>query len=233
MSLKLKLKIAIIVMVVNALACATTGDIPVVKQPEEAAKVLSESLISILKKITITEKVTVAIMPFGGPKGKPTTFGKKMADLIQAKLLGYQWILVERNRIDSIIKEKTLITAGVIEEKNFIETDGSVLYLKYLHPDFKASKGGNSSVFLLYSKEQSIPERVIKISNYFRPHRNTPDHIKRRYGRFINEIRVLNELKEKRKNNIIEIDEKNMQVITEPGVITQVLMNAVKEKGLF
>ena len=106
MSLKLKLEIAIIVMLVNALACATTGDIPVVKQPEEAAKVLSESLISILKKITITEKVTVAIMPFGGPKGKQRTFGKKMADLIQAKLLGYQWILVERNRIDSIYQGK-------------------------------------------------------------------------------------------------------------------------------
>ncbi|GMV77417.1 MAG: dehydrogenase [Chitinophagaceae bacterium] len=40
-------------------------------------------------------------------------------------------------------------------------------------------------------------------------------------------------LSTERMNNIIEIDEKNMQVITEPGVITQVLMNAVKEKGLF
>jgi len=34
-------------------------------------------------------------------------------------------------------------------------------------------------------------------------------------------------------NKILEIDEKNHQVITEPGVITQVLQNAVKEKGLF
>ncbi|MEY4289583.1 MAG: hypothetical protein RLZZ30_1671 [Bacteroidota bacterium] len=34
-------------------------------------------------------------------------------------------------------------------------------------------------------------------------------------------------------NRIIEIDEKNHQVITEPGVITQVLQDAVKEKGLF
>jgi len=34
-------------------------------------------------------------------------------------------------------------------------------------------------------------------------------------------------------NKIIEIDEKNLQVTTEPGVITQVLQNAVKEKGLF
>ncbi len=36
-----------------------------------------------------------------------------------------------------------------------------------------------------------------------------------------------------RMNNIIEIDERNLQITTEPGVITEVLMNAVKEKGLF
>jgi len=34
-------------------------------------------------------------------------------------------------------------------------------------------------------------------------------------------------------NRILDIDEKNHQVTTEPGVITQVLQNAVKEKGLF
>lgn len=34
-------------------------------------------------------------------------------------------------------------------------------------------------------------------------------------------------------NNILKIDELNHQVITEPGVITQVLQDAVKEKGLF
>jgi glycolate oxidase len=36
-----------------------------------------------------------------------------------------------------------------------------------------------------------------------------------------------------RMNTILEIDEANLQVTTEPGVITQVLQNAVKEKGLF
>ncbi|MBC7828144.1 MAG: FAD-binding protein [Chitinophagaceae bacterium] len=36
-----------------------------------------------------------------------------------------------------------------------------------------------------------------------------------------------------RMNSIISIDERNLQVITEPGVITEVLQNAVKEKGLF
>ncbi len=34
-------------------------------------------------------------------------------------------------------------------------------------------------------------------------------------------------------NTIIEIDERNLQVTVEPGVITEVLQNAVKEKGLF
>lgn len=36
-----------------------------------------------------------------------------------------------------------------------------------------------------------------------------------------------------RMNSIIEIDERNLQVTTEPGVITEVLQDAVKEKGLF
>lgn len=36
-----------------------------------------------------------------------------------------------------------------------------------------------------------------------------------------------------RLNKIILVDERNLQVITEPGVITEVLQDAVKEKGLF
>src|SRR5690606_2835378 len=36
-----------------------------------------------------------------------------------------------------------------------------------------------------------------------------------------------------RLNKIIHIDENNWQVITEPGVITEILQNAVAEKGLF
>ncbi|MBI2729978.1 MAG: FAD-binding protein [Sphingobacteriales bacterium] len=40
-------------------------------------------------------------------------------------------------------------------------------------------------------------------------------------------------LSTERMNSILEIDEKNFLVITEPGVITEVLMDAVKEKGLF
>jgi len=40
-------------------------------------------------------------------------------------------------------------------------------------------------------------------------------------------------LSTERLNAILEIDERNLQVTVEPGVITEVLQNAVKEKGLF
>ena len=40
-------------------------------------------------------------------------------------------------------------------------------------------------------------------------------------------------LSTERMNSILKIDERNLQVTTEPGVITEVLQQAVKEKGLF
>jgi glycolate oxidase len=40
-------------------------------------------------------------------------------------------------------------------------------------------------------------------------------------------------LSTERMNTILDIDERNLQITTEPGVITEVLQNAVKEKGLF
>ena len=40
-------------------------------------------------------------------------------------------------------------------------------------------------------------------------------------------------LSTERMNSILEIDERNLQVTTEPGVITEVLQQIVKEKGLF
>jgi glycolate oxidase len=40
-------------------------------------------------------------------------------------------------------------------------------------------------------------------------------------------------LSTERLNKIIEIDERNLQATVEPGVITEVFQNAVKEKGLF
>jgi glycolate oxidase len=50
-------------------------------------------------------------------------------------------------------------------------------------------------------------------------------------GALANHYGVL--LSTEKMNRIIDIDEKNLQVTTQPGVITQVLQEAVKEKGLF
>lgn len=93
----------------------------------------------------------------------------------------------------------------LIEESNFIENDGQVFYLRYLDGN-KGSKGGNSSVFIIYTKNDESKDQVIKISNYYKPTRATKEHIRRRYGRFINEINVLSDLKDKKKSNIIEIN---------------------------
>jgi serine/threonine protein kinase len=83
----------------------------------------------------------------------------------------------------------------VIEEDNFVEYDGMKYYLKYIDEENKYSKGGNSSVFILYNKDNDI-EKVIKISNYPKPIRGTSEKRIRRHGRFINEINALNNLKE-------------------------------------
>ncbi|MGQ0740077.1 MAG: FAD-binding oxidoreductase [Bacteroidota bacterium] len=40
-------------------------------------------------------------------------------------------------------------------------------------------------------------------------------------------------LSTERMNSILEIDERNLQIITEPGVITEVLQDTVRQKGLF
>jgi len=40
-------------------------------------------------------------------------------------------------------------------------------------------------------------------------------------------------LSTERMNSILDIDERNLQVTTEPGVITEILQDAVKERGLF
>ena len=39
-------------------------------------------------------------------------------------------------------------------------------------------------------------------------------------------------LSTERMNSILHLDERNLQVVTEPGVITEVLQDAVREKGL-
>lgn len=94
---------------------------------------------------------------------------------------------------------------NVTEKQNYITYEGATFFLKYLNPQYKSSKGGNSSVFILYDKNGDCDERIIKICNYYKPNRSTPDDIKRRYGRFINEINVLEKFKEEKAQNIVTL----------------------------
>lgn len=84
---------------------------------------------------------------------------------------------------------------NLIEDKNKIEFEGKLYYLKYINEEIKSSKGGNSSVFIIYDKEDG-EERIIKISNSAKPKRGASSKKIRRHGRFINEINALYKIKE-------------------------------------
>lgn len=84
----------------------------------------------------------------------------------------------------------------LIPEDNLINFEDRDWELRPLNPDFRTSKGGNSSVFILHDLNSELEDRIIKISNYYRIGRGSPENIKRRYGRFISEIQVLNEIKQ-------------------------------------
>jgi serine/threonine protein kinase len=88
---------------------------------------------------------------------------------------------------------------------NSLTHEGSSYVLRYLSEAQEGSKGGNSSVFILRDPNYSKPDLVIKVSNLFRPSRNTNDRIKRRYGRFIEEIEALRKCNENESPNIVRL----------------------------
>lgn len=103
---------------------------------------------------------------------------------------------------------------GDIDEmSNFIDYEKQLFYLRYIDPIYKSSKGASSSVFVLYDINGYHQERIIKISNYFETSRSTPKFIRRRYGRFMNEIAALYSTKEKDLNGIVTIDFDGMVTI--------------------
>lgn len=104
--------------------CASTS-IPVTKTYEDAANVLANQLKPELYNLSEHKNIKIAILPFGGPKGKPTPFGKKMATLLQSKLFSQNWNLIERDQIDKLINEKNLSATGVVEDKDYMST-GSI-----------------------------------------------------------------------------------------------------------
>ncbi len=104
--------------------CFTTGcasaPIPVTHTPEEAVDALANQLMPVLQNLAKQLNPTIAIIPFGGPKGKPTPFGKKMAALLQSKLISKNWKLIEREQIDKILNEQHLTATGVVKENDYI-----------------------------------------------------------------------------------------------------------------
>lgn len=101
---------------------------------------------------------------------------------------------------------------------------------KYSHDETEDIK-----VLPLCVLKPSSVDEVSQILTYCNENRIPVTPMGARTGLSGGAIPVLNgvALSMERFNQIIKIDEKNHQVVVEPGVITQVLQEAVKEKGLF
>ena len=132
-------------------------------------------------------------------------------------------------------KEKTALTAEIIREfknivgENYVLYDGETLD-KYAHdetenlyylPDvvIKPRTPGEISAIMIICNAKKIPVTPrgagTGLSGGALPH--------------LGGVVIAME----RFNSILEIDERNLQVTTEPGVITEVLQTTVREKGLF
>ncbi|HEX8334457.1 MAG TPA: FAD-binding protein, partial [Segetibacter sp.] len=133
------------------------------------------------------------------------------------------------------IINKSLITAANIEQFERIVGEGNVMVdEENLH-----NYGHDETEHLLYLPEVIVKPRtaeeiseIMKICNSERiPVTPRGAGTGLSGGALPNLGGVL--ISTERMNSIIEIDERNLQVTTEPGVITEVLQNTVKEKGLF
>ncbi len=112
-------RIFCIFIICVSIGCAS-APIPVTHTPEEAADAIANQLIPVLQNLAKQINPTIAIIPFGGPKGKPTPFGRKMAALLQSKIISKNWQLIEREQIDKILNEQHLTTTGVVKENDYI-----------------------------------------------------------------------------------------------------------------
>lgn len=95
---------------------------------------------------------------------------------------------------------------GALDDRaNALSYEGVTYVLRPLSEGQDGSKGGNSSVFLLRDPNDSQPDRAIKVSRVYRPGRNTPNHLKCRYGRFMEEIDALRKCNEIDAPNIVRL----------------------------
>jgi len=99
----------------------------------------------------------------------------------------------------------------VIPERNQLQIEGKVYCLKPIDENYRLSKGGNSSVYIIYDPDNQEVDKAIKISNIAEINRKSPEWIKRRYGRFMNEIDALNQVKDETiGNNVVRIEKDGM-----------------------
>ena len=94
-------------------------------------------------------------------------------------------------------------------KKNYLVIDGVDYYVSYLNPQIKANKGGNSFVFALFVAQEfddeSVPDRVIKISRFQESVKGERIIEKRKNQRFRQEVQALYDCKERRVGNIVDI----------------------------
>jgi serine/threonine protein kinase len=93
-------------------------------------------------------------------------------------------------------------------EANTLDISGKTYFLTSLNENFKLSKGGNSSVFILNDPSNEEIQKAIKVSNVYRPGRHTEERIKRKFGRFLNEIDALKQVRNYSiSSNVISIED--------------------------
>ena len=120
----------LVVIMLLSIACASSG-IPITSTPEDASSAIARQLIPILQELSKNKNITIAIIPFGGPKGRPTNFGKKMSAMLQLKLLSKSWTFVEREHVEKALNEQLLASSGAIKESDYIHA-GTIIGADYI-----------------------------------------------------------------------------------------------------
>lgn len=97
-----------------------------------------------------------------------------------------------------------------IRTENYLRLNNVEYYVSYLNSEFKSNKGGNSFVYALYVTqtydEDSVPEKVIKISRYSETYKRNKIRPKEKNKRFRQEIAALYDCKSRNVGNVINID---------------------------
>ena len=105
--------------------------------------------------------------------------------------------------------ENGTLVLDVDPSRNTIDIEDKTYLVDYLDAQKKTARGPNSFNLLLIDPYGEEPERVLKISRFFRPFPgggNANDrYIRRRYGRFIAEIDALRRARDASFSHVVEI----------------------------